>query len=46
MKIVRSKAGVYLELLRSGEFIVARSVYGPYSVRLVERAGPSGSTST
>ena len=36
---MRSKASVYRELLKSGEFIVAPGVYDGYSVRLVERAG-------
>ena len=36
---MRSKASLYRELLRSGEFIVAPGVYDGYSVRLVERAG-------
>ena len=36
---MRTKASVYRELLKSGEFIVAPGVYDGYSVRLVERAG-------
>ena len=34
-----SKARIYRELLRSGEFIVAPGVYDGYSLRLVARAG-------
>jgi len=33
------KAGIYRELLRSGEFIVAPGIYDGYSARLVAQAG-------
>ena len=36
---MKSRANVYRELLRSGEFIVAPGVYDGYSIRLVAGAG-------
>ena len=36
---MKSKAGVYRDLLKSGEFIVAPGVYDGYSLRLAARAG-------
>ncbi len=36
---LKSKAGIYRELLRSGEFIVSPGFYDGYSLRLVASAG-------
>jgi len=46
VKKVRTRASVYRELLKSGWWIAAAGGSDRYSVHLVERAVPSGSTST